>query len=50
MIPLTALVAHQGGWDEWGLPLGAVVVFAALVGVAARRHRDRSPGEGSGPG
>jgi len=44
---LTALLAHQGGWDEVLLIAGPVVVIAALLAVAKRRAdaaaRDRTP-------
>jgi hypothetical protein len=40
------LLAHQGGWDEWGLPVGAVAVFAGLVAVAVRRGPRGGAGDG----
>lgn len=37
---LSALFAHQGGWDEILFVLAPLVVFAGLL-VAARRRVDR---------
>lgn len=37
---LSALLAHQGGWDEILFVLAPLVVFAGLL-VAARRRVDR---------
>lgn len=33
----TALVAHQGGWDEILLVAGPIVVIIAVLAVAKRR-------------
>ncbi|HUF99406.1 MAG TPA: hypothetical protein VMM60_14855 [Ilumatobacter sp.] len=37
MIAHTVLVAHQGGWDEFLLVLGPIVVIAAALALAKRR-------------
>ena len=36
------VLAHQGGWDEWLLVLGPIVVIIALLAVVKRRV-DRLP-------
>lgn len=33
----TAIVAHQGGWDEILLVLGPIAVIALLLRIAQRR-------------
>ncbi len=42
----TALLAHQGGWDEILLVGVPIVVFAGLLAIARRRalrHADTTP-------
>jgi hypothetical protein len=34
---VTALLAHQGGWDEVLLVLGPILVIAGLLRLAKRR-------------
>lgn len=34
---MTALLAHQGGWDEILLVLGPILVIAGLLKLAKRR-------------
>lgn len=34
---MTALLAHQGGWDEIALVAGPLLVFAAVLVLANRR-------------
>lgn len=33
----SALLAHQGGWDEILMVLGPILVFAGLLAIARRR-------------
>lgn len=37
MAATLAFLAHQGGWDEFLLVLGPIVVIAAALAVAKRR-------------
>ncbi len=37
MIPPVWVLAHQGGWDEVGLVLTPIVLFAGLLWLANRR-------------
>ena len=37
------LLAHQGGWDEGLLLAAPIVIFGALLWLAARRNRDHQP-------
>ena len=34
---ITAVLAHQGGWDEMALVGGPIVVIIAVLAVAKRR-------------
>ncbi|MEQ1699214.1 MAG: hypothetical protein ABMA25_03845 [Ilumatobacteraceae bacterium] len=34
---MTALLAHQGGWDEILLVLGPILLIAGLLSLAKRR-------------
>ncbi|MEQ8438262.1 MAG: hypothetical protein RIB65_12290 [Ilumatobacter fluminis] len=49
MASVTALVAHQGGWDEVLLVVGPVVVIIVALTLAKRRV-DRLERGGSGVG
>ena len=56
MASVTALVAHQGGWDEILLVVGPVVVIIVALSLAKRRvdrlekTRDGSGVAGNGDG
>lgn len=49
----SAVIAHQGGWDEILLVVGPILVIAALIAVAQRKARrlgNTAEGElGAGP-
>jgi hypothetical protein len=36
---MTAVLAHQGGWDELLLVAGPIAIFVVLLAVANRRAR-----------
>ena len=40
MASVTALVAHQGGWDEVLLVVGPIVLIVAALTIAKRRIDD----------
>jgi hypothetical protein len=40
---MTALLAHQGGWDEIVLVLGPIAVVVVLLAVARSRLEARRP-------
>jgi hypothetical protein len=46
MRPVDALLAHQGGWDEFAYFIVPVVVVLLAIRWAERRHR-RKVAEGS---
>ena len=52
MASVTALVAHQGGWDEVLLVAGPVVVIIVALTLAKRRvdRLERADTSGSGAG
>ncbi len=37
MVAMWALLAHQGGWDEFLLVLGPIAAIAAALAIAKRR-------------
>lgn len=41
---MATLLAHQGGWDEFALVMGPIIVLAALLKLANIRA-DRISGE-----
>jgi hypothetical protein len=51
MTPASAVLAHQGGWDELLFVLLPISLFAGLLAIANRRashaqsERDREPDE-----
>ena len=52
---MSAVLAHQGGWDEMLMVLVPIALFAGLLALANRRaarqlaERKESPRDGSGP-
>lgn len=38
---MTALLAHQGGWDEILMVAGPLLVFAAVLYLANKRANDK---------
>jgi hypothetical protein len=57
---MTALLAHQGGWDEILLVLGPILLIAGLLSLAKKRveraaaqqaaDRDPQAADGNTPG
>lgn len=47
---MTALLAHQGGWDEIALIAGPILVVGVLIFLARRRQDDEDDGDGGNDG
>jgi hypothetical protein len=46
---VTALLAHQGGWDEILLVLGPILIIAGLLTLAKRRVDRSAAAASAGP-
>jgi len=47
---VTAVLAHQGGWDEILLVLGPIAVIIGLLKLAKNRVDRDAPGKDAAPG
>ncbi|MEO6157473.1 MAG: hypothetical protein ABIQ39_07560 [Ilumatobacteraceae bacterium] len=47
---MTAILAHQGGWDEILMVLGPILLIVGLLRLAKRRIADQHPTSEGTPG